>query len=171
MKTFVVIIIAILFTSISFAQDINFLSVDSTENEPMLLGYCNRDAFKDTSFSWWFNSEYLLYNVDSVSGEKIKNEMKDVKATIVMGSWCSDSRTWVPKFFKIMDFIKYPSDSITIICVDRKMHGRKNEVDTLNIEKVPTFIFYRNGKELGRIIESPKVSLMKDMIAILKNGS
>ena len=86
-----------------------------------------------------------------------------------MGSWCSDSRQWVPDFFKIMDFIHYPSDSVKIICVNRKLQGRKDEADSLNIEKVPTFIFYRNNKELGRIIEEPKVSLEKDMIGILKN--
>ncbi len=170
MKAGIVLFFAVLFFSTSFAQNKNFVTVDSSSKEPMLLGNCNREAFKDTSFSWWFNSENLFYKVDSVSAEKIKNDMNDVKVTIVMGSWCSDSRRWVPDFFKIMDFIQYPSDSVNIICVDRKLHGRESEVDSLNIKKVPTFIFYRNNKELGRIIEEPKVSLEKDMIDILKKN-
>lgn len=169
MKPLAVLLFAVLFISVLPAQDKNYCSIDSTTGDPMLLGYCNRDAFKDTSFSWWFNSEYLLYNVDSVSAEKIKEDINDVELTIVMGSWCSDSRRWVPEFFKIMDFIKYPSDSITIICVDRDMHGRKDETGGLNIKKVPTFIFFKNNKELGRIIEEPKVSIEKDILKIL-NG-
>jgi Thioredoxin len=168
MKTLV--LYSILFFSLVsvslFPQDKNYKTHDSESDEPMLLGYCNLDAFKDTSFSWWWNSEYLIYNVDSLSAEKLKVPMKDTKITVVMGSWCSDSRTWVPEFFKIIDLIKYPSDSIKIICVDRDMHGRNDEVKNLNIEKVPTFIFYRDNKELGRIIEEPKASLEKDMVGI-----
>ena len=74
MKAIVVFFFAALFISSLFAQNKNFVTVDSSSGEPMLLGYCNRDAFKDTSFSWWFNSENLFYKVDSVSAEKLKND-------------------------------------------------------------------------------------------------
>ena len=40
----------------------------------------------------------------------------------------------------------------------------------LNITNVPTFIFYKNGKEVNRIVESPRVSLEQDMIDII-NGN
>ena len=41
-----------------FAQGMNFVSKDPNSGKPMLLGYCNREAFSDSSFSWWYNSEY-----------------------------------------------------------------------------------------------------------------
>ncbi|MEM1407485.1 MAG: hypothetical protein AAGG59_11970, partial [Bacteroidota bacterium] len=36
-----------------------------------------------------------------------------------------------------------------------------------NIHRVPTFIFHKNGEEIGRIVESPKESLEVDMLKIV----
>ncbi len=141
---------------------------DSMSGAPMILGYCNRQALKDTSFSWWFESMYDLYKVDSTTAKECTGLLKNVNIKIVMGTWCSDSRREVPRFFKVMDYIKYPSDNVSIIAVGRNKLGQYNDVKGLNIKLIPTFIFYRNNKELGRIVESPKVSLEKDMLKILK---
>jgi hypothetical protein len=35
------------------------------------------------------------------------------------------------------------------------------------VEKVPTFIFYRSDREIGRIVENPKTGLLEDTIEIL----
>ena len=141
---------------------------DPFSSEPILLGYANRAAFKDTSYSWWFNSVYDMYEVDSTSADSLKNKLNDVNIKIVMGTWCSDSRREVPKLFKILDYLKFPEDKITLLMVGRDMKGRANETEKLNLEKVPTIIFYRNNTEAGRIIESPQESLEKDMLKILK---
>ncbi|MFZ0452215.1 MAG: thioredoxin family protein, partial [Ignavibacteriaceae bacterium] len=91
----------------------------------------------------------------------------DVNIEIVMGTWCSDSRREVPRFFKILDAVNYPSNKVGIICVDEDKKTQSNELDGLKIELVPTIIFYKDGNELGRIIESPHDTLEKDMIKIL----
>lgn len=153
-------------TSITAAKDT--LVKDPLSQQPMLLGYCTRQAFQDTSFSWWFNSVYDMYEVDSASAELLKDKMNDISITIVMGTWCSDSRREVPKLFKILDQLKFPQDKIAIITVGRDRKGRGTETDNLKIELVPTIIFYRNNSEIGRIVESPKISLEKDMLKILE---
>jgi thioredoxin-related protein len=40
-------------------------------------------------------------------------------------------------------------------------------VDELKIELVPTFIFYRNKTELGRIVEVPGDLMEKEILKIL----
>jgi hypothetical protein len=142
---------------------------DDLSGNPMLLGYFNRQAFKDTSFSWWFNSMYDIYNVDSATADQLKDKIKNVSIEIVMGTWCSDSRREVPRLFKILDYLNYPSDSVKILMVGRDKKAMDDETKGLDIQLVPTIIFSRDGKEIGRIIESPKVSLEKDMLKIL-NG-
>jgi hypothetical protein len=37
----------------------------------------------------------------------------------------------------------------------------------LNILRVPTLLVYENGHEVGRVVESPVISLEKDMLAIV----
>ena len=144
------------------------LTKDILSGKPMLLGEVNREAFADTSFSWWFESVHDMYEPDSTLIPQIAEALKGAKIKIVMGTWCSDSRREVPRFFKILDEVNYPSDSVQIFTVDRGLHGFKGDVKPLDIEKVPEFIFYRDGKELGRIVESPKETLEKDMLKILK---
>ncbi len=166
-KILFVFLIVFSFT-VAFPQDINQTIHDGDSGKPMLIGPCNRAAFSDTSFSWWFNSGYNLYKPDSVTVSGIKKDLNNIRTTIVMGTWCSDSREQVPHYFKVMDEAGYMEDSLNIICVDREKKDLSGEVDSLNIELVPTFIFYRDDKEIGRIIETPEQTLEKDIYSILK---
>ena len=99
--------------------------------------------------------------------EELKVKLDDVDIKIVMGTWCSDSRTEVPHFYKIMDEINYPNEKVTLINVNRDKQGLENEVEGLDINFVPTFIFYKAREEIGRIIEMPYDTLEKDMLELV----
>jgi thiol-disulfide isomerase/thioredoxin len=153
------------------AQDTNKIVQDEETGKPMLIGPCTREAFSDTSFSGWFDSEYEAYKPDSVTVKEIEYNMDGIKITVVMGTWCSDSREQVPHFFKVMDEAGYTENNITMICVNREKKDSSGSVDSLNIELVPTFIFYRDGKEIGRITETPKQTMEEDIYAILTDST
>ena len=70
-----------------------------------------------------------------------------------------------------MDEAGYPVEKTEIICVDRDRKDSSGEVDSLNIELVPTFIFYRDGDEIGRIIETPQQSIEEDTYRILTGNN
>ena len=80
----------------------------------MLLGICDRAAFADTRFSWWFNSEFDNYSVDSVTLKDVPDKLKDLKITIVLGTWCGDSKREVPRFFKILDKLSFDQKNLNI---------------------------------------------------------
>ena len=134
----------------------------------MLIGYCTREAFSDTSFSEWWNTEYDSYEIDDTTVAELKSNFVDVEIKLVIGTWCSDSRREVPRFYKILDEIEYPSEIVNLIGVNRDKVGLADEVDGLEIHFVPTFIFYRNDEEIGRIVEMPYESLEKDMLEIIQ---
>ena len=173
MKIFKLIFLFLLVLLISqtFAQEKNKTIIDEKTEKPMLIGYTTREAFSDSNFAWWFNSEYEMYEVDSVVVDKLKGKLDDVDITIIMGSWCSDSRREVPDFFKILDELNYPSEKITMLSVDRDKKSDEGNIDGLAIELVPTIIFYKNDSELGRIEEMPEETLEKDMLKILSGDS
>ena len=159
------LILVMLITASLFAQ--NKIMIEEKSSKPYLIGICNREAFSDSNFAWWFNSNYDQYQVDSSEVIELKKEINNYDITIVMGTWCSDSRREVPRFYKILDAIDYPSYKLTLINVDRKMKSIATEVDEMNIEYVPTIIIYRNEKEIGRIIETPEDILEKDLLLII----
>lgn len=133
----------------------------------MLVGTFEREALQDTSFAWWFNSGHDNYDVDSTTLDDLKDKLGDVRISIVMGTWCSDSRREVPRFYKVLDYLEYDPAEVTLISVDRDLKGLDDEVEGKNIKAVPTFIFYHGDEEIGRIIESPEESLEKDMSKLL----
>jgi thiol-disulfide isomerase/thioredoxin len=149
-----------------FSQGKNKI-IEDENSGPMLIGYCTRVVFNDSAFASWFNPEYENYEPDSATIEMLKENIDDVDITIVMGSWCSDSQLYVPEVYKILDEINYPSDDITLIAVNEDKKTDGDEREGLEIEFVPTIIFYKDGSELGRIVELPNESTEEDMLKIV----
>jgi len=137
------------------------------EDSVMLLGKANRKGFQMDAFKEWFNTGYEGYNVDSETVEKLKPLLKDVSITVFMGTWCEDSQRETPHFYKILDETNFDESKLTLITVSDEKTTPQGFEEGKNITNVPTFIFYKNEKELGRIVEYPIESLEKDMLAIL----
>lgn len=156
----------ILLSSITFSQDKNQTVMDEDSGKKMLTGYCTREAFEDSAFSWWWNSEWEMYEANIETLALLKKRMDCITITIVMGTWCSDSRRELPRFYKIIEQLNFPEEKVNLIAVDREKKTELVNTTELEINFVPTFIFYRNGEEIGRIIEAPVESLEKDMANI-----
>ena len=161
------IMLLMLIAVICSAQDKNKVIIDERSGKSMLLGICDRTAFADTNFSWWFDSEYQNYEFSSTTLDSIKCKLENITITIVMGTWCSDSRREVPRFLRLLDSIPLKEEKISLICVDRKKESPEGNVADLEIKFVPTFIIFRNNKEIGRIIETPYKSLEQDLKEII----
>ncbi len=136
----------------------------------MLLGEFEKEDLQQTPFSRWFQPQYDNYTPDSESMEIIKKNIGDYEIKLFMGTWCGDSRRETPKFLKILDEAGYDYDHLEMYAVDRsKTTPTKAEVD-LNIHRVPTMIFYKDGKEVNRFVEYPQgLSLEEDMARILSD--
>ena len=169
----IIIISVVVFASLtnSFCQDMNKKMQNNTNNEEILIGLCNRQGLQSGEFGKWFYEEYGYYNylIERTTLDSIKSIIDSFQITIVMGTWCGDSKEQVPRFYSILDYLKYKDKNLTLFCVDRNKKTMANETDNLQILNVPTIIFYYKGKEIGRIIESPVKSLEKDMVHIIRS--
>lgn len=135
-----------------------------------MVGKCNRDGLKQNEFGIYFNSQYEVYKPIEKLIDQMKTKINLLDITIVFGTWCSDSKIQVPRFFKILDKAGYNEKRMTIIGVNHNKQAFTTNIEYLKIERIPTFIIYQNGKELGRIVESPKKSLEKDLARIVKKA-
>ncbi|MDP2423832.1 MAG: thioredoxin family protein [Bacteroidales bacterium] len=133
----------------------------------ILVGVCERADLYDSSLGFYHEWEYDRYYPDSVAILKISKLPKDYTITIVLGSWCGDSREQVPRFLKIIDLLGIDSKTLRIIGTDRQKLALTIDISHLNIIRVPTFIFFRTGNEVGRIIETPETTLEKEMLKII----
>ncbi len=137
------------------------------EDSVMLLGEANRKGFQMDAFKDWFNTGYKDYKVDLETVAKLNPLLKDVTITVFMGTWCEDSQRETPHFYKILDEAGFDESKLTLITVSEEKTTPQGFEKGKDITNVPTIIFYKDGKELGRIVEYPIESLEKDMLAIL----
>lgn len=163
-------ILALLLIISCGGQQINQTEFDEKASDNILIGKANINGLKSAPFNEWFDMEFDEYRHDDSTLLTIDkdNFIDNVKITMVLGTWCSDSRREVPRFYKMLEFLDYDLDNMTVICVNTSKTAEGTNVDQLDIQKVPTFIFYKNDLELGRIIETPQASLEKDMLEIVK---
>lgn len=165
-----IILFIIVFSAIIIAnaQEKKYV-IDEKSGKTMLIGSCSKEDFtQDSLFNWWFYSEYGEYEPNDSVMNLIK--LDSIKIVCVMGTWCSDSRREVPRFIKILDLLNYDLNNLEIFCVDRKKKAEGYDIGQFVIERVPTFILYKNNSEIGRIIETPEETLEKDLLKIILNN-
>jgi len=173
MKKYILIIVVILQFGCNSSKEIPSKDINVTvpyKETVILLGEANREGFSQEPFADWFNENFDSYEVDSETIEKLKPLLKDVTIKTFIGTWCSDSRRETPSLYKILDATNFNYKNFTLITVSREKSTPKGFEKNMDIVYVPTIIFYRDGKEIGRFVEFAQVSLEKDMLAIVSGA-
>ena len=170
MKTNItIIIITLVFTLQTKAQTLNQEIITDGET-PYLLGEIDKSGLEGDNYTSWFSKNYDDYDLDKVTIDALKSELKDYQITLFMGTWCGDSKQEVPRFYKVLEACDFSIDQLTVIAVSRKPYMYKQSPNHqeagLNIHRVPTFLFYKDKKEVNRIVEHPVESFEKDMLNI-----
>jgi thiol-disulfide isomerase/thioredoxin len=127
----------------------------------ILVGKADRSGLTQAPFAIWFNENLSNYELDTTSIAKLKPLLGNVKIVAFMGTWCKDSKRETPRFYKILDALNFDYDNLELITVTRLKNTSEQYNAELQITHVPTFIFYKDGKELNRIVEFPVESIEK----------
>lgn len=139
--------------------------------QPFLLGEITIDGLSSKTYKTWFVPNIKNYETDNKQIDLIKDKLSSYKILIFMGTWCGDSKREVPRFIKILQSSEYPMENLKIVALDKRKDSYKKspqgEEWGLNIRRVPTFIFFKNGREVNRIIETPITTLEDDILKII----
>ena len=142
--------------------------VTATKNKSGdLVGFANKESFNQTPYKGWFDQKFASYNPDAATISSLKKELKGIKIKGFMGTWCGDSKRETPRVFKILEAADFKMNNLELVTVNRSKRTPNNLQEGLNIFKVPTFIFYKDGKEIGRFVEYARETLEKDMLKIV----
>ena len=87
----------------------------------------------------------------------------DLKVKILFGTWCHDSEREVPRMLKLLAASGVKEDNISLISLDIRKEEPEGRARALAVRFTPTFIFFSDDAELGRIIERPVESLQADI--------
>lgn len=141
-----------------------------TGEKPVLLGHITREQVESAVPDW------VLAEVESAPDKAAAQALAAIppgaEVTVYMGSWCGDSRREVARFWHALDEIggNLPC-AVSYIGVD---HDKKQPADLVagsGLRYVPTFIVKRDGREVGRIVESTPHGIEQDLLALLSGSA
>jgi thiol-disulfide isomerase/thioredoxin len=130
-----------------------------------LLGHVSRADLE--SYATWKDLRAQDYNPDAAAIKSIAEHRAHVTVLAIVGTWCKDSKRDVPRFFKVADRAHVSLRQVTLVAVDRTKKDTEGLTEKHAITRVPTFVFFRDGKEIGRVTERPVTTLENDIATIL----
>lgn len=143
---------------------------ESTEQDDLepsdLRGEVQPGKVTEVSDRWRKRLESV--DIDAKTAEKLGGVEPGATVHVYFGIWCGDSLREVPRFWKSLEVVEsdIPFD-VEHVALDRELDAGEATIDHDDITLVPTFVVERDGREVGRIVESAPNTLEEDLLALL----
>jgi thiol-disulfide isomerase/thioredoxin len=144
-------------------KEINF------KKETILVGRISETNLMEHKKTKWYIENYNKYVPDSLIMIKLKQNLPGINFIIFGGTWCSDTKRELPAFLSILHQLSVGSNRYDMWMLDLKKESTYINPKLYDIQYVPTILIYKDGKEIGRIIEKPKETLEVDLLKIISN--
>lgn len=138
----------------------------ASREDNVLIGPVTREQIEEKVPEW------VQAQVEAATDAEAARELAAVapgaEVTVFLGTWCGDSRREVPRLWRALDETggEVPF-AIRYIGVDREKKEPAAAVAESGVRFVPTFIVTRDGREVGRIVETSPNGVEKDLLALL----
>jgi len=166
------ILLSLFSAQCAVSQEVN-QRITNSDGSEQLVGLLTEQGLSSPPFNNWYEKAVDLYEPNREVLKSI-SDLQDYEIQVFMGTWCGDSRREVPRLMKTLHELNFPDEQLAIVGVNRTKDQYKQSPDGeeagKNIHRVPTIIFYKNGKEVNRIVESPVASLEQDIQTITSGG-
>jgi thiol-disulfide isomerase/thioredoxin len=147
----------LLLTAILFSKCIVFAQSAEISHDPegnkIIKGFISRQELANDSSFTWFLQNQKDYTPDQSALKALRANKDSINIIAFGGTWCSDTKYILPKFYVLSDASGLSPDRITLIGVDHNKKTIQHLSEAFNVTNVPTFIVMKNGKEIGRVVE------------------
>ncbi|GAA6203545.1 thioredoxin family protein [Thalassotalea sp. SU-HH00458] len=153
-------------TKLILAASFSFLlgCVHTTEHDALTVGKIDAQALLSNYQS--FHTPHRQFSLSDRQIALVKQWPRSVHIEVYFGTWCHDSQREVPKLLKILSHNQ--TVTYNLIALDYQKTEPTGVAIKDDIKFTPTFIVFQNKKELGRIIERPKTTLLNDLDEIIQ---
>jgi thiol-disulfide isomerase/thioredoxin len=149
----------LMFSSLAWAQS----------DAKVLKGKVEMKTLMNDPSTTWFYKGVNDYQPNDNMLNYIKANRSNFNLVVVMGTWDETSRQVVPQLYKVMITGGSPEEQVVMFGTDQKLQSDA-PVD-YKVKRVPTIIVFKDGKEEGRIVGTPKESIEGDLSRILLSSS
>lgn len=129
-----------------------------TSNDPQnglktLKGILSIDVLKNDSAFAWMRNDISWYKPNAAAVSVMKEVKDTVQLMVFIGTWCEDSHIVFPQLLKLLNEAGFNYNRLTVIGVDRKKTTLGSLCEALGVNKAPTIVVMKGGKEIGRVEE------------------
>ncbi|MCW8878865.1 MAG: thioredoxin family protein [Kangiellaceae bacterium] len=93
------------------------------------------------------------------------NKLKGMEIVAFFGLWCHDSQREIPRLLKLNKLAGSPFASIKLVAVSTEKELPPEYQSKFELNFTPTIYVLQDGQILAKIVEKPKVSLVKDLLS------
>ena len=166
----ILVLLLVVFPLLTKGQEMTY-NVETASVHPnvdkILNGLITKEGLQQLPYKIWFNTNYKTYQVDNQTLQAIKKrKLKGLEILVFMGTWCHDSNREIPRLLKVAETMGI-ADQMTLYGVDTNKESKEGKESGFDLQKTPTIIFLKDGREIARILEKPLHSFEKDMVEIL----
>ena len=111
-----------------------------------------------------------VYEPDAALVERLRAIDAPVTLQVVMATWCGDSRQHVPRLLKSVALANNANIRVEIMGIGPEFTTPMDVIVGENITNVPTVIVRREGRELGRFVETPASATVEEDVASIVAG-
>ena len=165
--------ISLLFLSMTLGivslSQTNYQQIVEKPGEKTLKGIISREILlADTSFHWYAQN-LKGYTPNALAITNLKKQADSIELLVFMGTWCEDSQFIIPKLFTLVNASGFPESKLSLFGVDRNKTTISHLAEALKVTNVPSIIVFKNGKEIGRVVEYGKYGMFdKELGEILQ---
>ncbi|HMB51942.1 MAG TPA: thioredoxin family protein [Thermoanaerobaculia bacterium] len=114
----------------------------------------------------------MAMEVDAEAAAALAEVEPGAEVVVFFGTWCSDSRRELSRLWRAFDEAGLVDDAmlpfdVEYVAVDREKVEPAERTAGMGIRYVPTFIVYRDGAEVGRMVEVSPNGIEHDLLALL----
>jgi hypothetical protein len=92
------------------------------------------------------------------------------RLTVVFGTWCGDSKEYVPRLLKAVEAAANPRLSVRLVALDPGFLRPSDVIYGRRVINVPTILVDRGESEIGRVTETPAVEVVEEDVAAILSG-
>jgi hypothetical protein len=135
----------LLLSAMSWAQTTSTAS----NGKKVLKGKIDMKTLMNDSSAAWFYSGVNKYQPNDNMLNYVKVNRGKFNVVAVIGTWDDASRRALPALYKVIILAGSPDEQITTFGADEKL--QTDAPTDYKVKKLPVFIIFREGKEIGRI--------------------
>lgn len=136
--------------------------------DSVVVGPTDRGKVEHTVADWV--AAEIEAKLDGAAVAGLARVPKGAEVTVYLGTWCSDSKRELSRLFRVCDELSGLGEmpfSLRYVGVDRQKAQPAEAIATDGVLYLPTFIVRRDGREVGRIVETSPHSVEEDLLALL----